>query len=313
MPSVIWLQTGACSGDTMSILCAERPSLQSLVDFYAVEFLWQPSLTDKPVSELVNMIDAITNDKLALDVLCIEGSIITAPNNTGMYDTFRGQAKMVLVEKLAEKANYTVAMGTCAAFGGVHASGCNPSDCIGLQYDKNQPGGLFAPSWRSKSGFPVINVAGCPAHPNTMTQTLAMLASGQHIELDHLNRPKAFFQTMVHQGCTRNEYHEYNIEAQELGDNACMYLNMGCQGPVTEAICNQDLWNNRNSKTRAGVPCFGCTSPDFPKEHDLFATEKIGQIPRHLPTGVDRSAYMAYKNLAKNAAPKRVKDKKMEP
>ncbi len=33
MPTVLWLQTGACSGDTMAALCADRPSLESLVDF----------------------------------------------------------------------------------------------------------------------------------------------------------------------------------------------------------------------------------------------------------------------------------------
>lgn len=313
MPSVLWLQTGACSGDSMSILCAEKPCLQSLVDFYNVELLWHPSLSEKPASYLAKTIEEIKTGERQLDILCVEGSIITAPNNTGMYDTFQGQAKMDIVNALADKAAYVVAMGTCASYGGVHASGCNPSDCVGLQYDKQQPGGLLAPDWKAKSGMPVINVSGCPAHPNTMTQTLAMLASGSQVSLDYINRPAAFFSTMVHQGCTRNEYHEYNIESEGLGENACLYLNKGCQGPVTEAICNQDLWNNRNSKTRAGVPCFGCTSADFPKEHELFVTEKIGPIPTNLPAGVDRAAYMAYKNLAKNAAPKRVADKKMLP
>ncbi len=313
MPNLIWMQTGACGGDTMSILCAERPSLQSLVDFYAVDILWQPSLSDKPVSYLVETIEQVLDGRIELDILCVEGSIITAPNGTGMYDPMRGKSKMAIVMALAEKAKYTVAMGTCAAFGGVHASGVNPSDCTGLQFDKEKPGGVLGPEWRSSAGMPVINVSGCPAHPNTMTQTLAMLATASDFELDHLNRPKAFFSTLVHQGCTRNEYHEYDVESINLGSNACMFFNLGCQGPVTEAICNQDLWNGRNSKTRAGVPCFGCTSPDFPKDKDLFATEKIGNIPAELPSGVERASYMAYKNLAKNAAPKRVKDNKMEP
>jgi hydrogenase small subunit len=32
----------------------------------------------------------------------------------------------------------------------------------------------------------------------------------------------------------------------------------------------------------------------------------------HLPVGVERARYMAYKNLARAAAPVRVKDKKMD-
>jgi len=204
-------------------------------------------------------------------------------------------------------------MGTCAAFGGVHASGSNPADCIGLQYDKQNPGGLLPHDWRSSSGFPVVNLAGCPCHPNVMTKVLAQLARGTEIELDEINRPKDFFSTLVHQGCTRNEYHEYDVEDTVPGDRGCMYFNLGCKGPNTEAVCNQELWNGRNSKTRAGVPCFGCTSPDFPTSKPMFTTEKLGNIPMELPSGVERAKYMAYKSLAKRAAPVRVSTRQMKP
>ncbi|MEO1959178.1 MAG: hypothetical protein ABGX23_06460 [Nautiliaceae bacterium] len=33
--------------------------------------------------------------------------------------------------------------------------------------------------------------------------------------------------------------------------------------------CNKILWNEVNSKTRAGTPCFGCTGPTFPKKKSL--------------------------------------------
>jgi len=311
--NILWLQTGACSGDTMAILCADSPSLEDLVDFYQVNFLWQPSLSMEPVSHLIKTIEEIKSGQLHLDVLCIEGSIITAPNNTGMYDTLHGQAKMQIVEDLSNQADHVVALGTCASYGGVHASGVNPADCVGLQYSKHLPGGLFPTHWRSKSGNPVINLSGCPCHPNVMTKTLALIAQKQSISLDSLNRPAEFFSTLVHQGCTRNEYHEYDIEDTEPGDRGCMFFNLGCQGPTTEAICNQELWNGRNSKTRAGVPCFGCTSPDFPADKPLFTTEKLGNIPVSLPMGVERAKYMAYKSLAKKAAPERVTERKMKP
>lgn len=219
---------------------------------------------------------------------------------------------MSLIRQLAEKAEYLVAMGTCAAYGGVHAAPPNPTDCLGLQFDKEAPGGLLPPDWRSRQGLPVINISGCPAHPNAMTKTLAMLAAGMPLELDHLNRPKAFFNSMVHQGCTRSEYHEYNVEDTEFGSKGCMFFNLGCQGTTTMAICNTELWNGRSSKTRAGVPCFGCTSPNFPLTRDLFRTEKIGPIPISLPLGVERANYMAYKSLAHEAAPDRVLNKKMD-
>lgn len=160
---------------------------------------------------------------------------------------------------------------------------------------------------------PVINLAGCPTHPTTITRSLALLAEDQPLELDALNRPRAFYGSTVHQGCTRNEYHEYDLEETEFGGRGCLFFNLGCQGPGTLANCNSELWNRRSSKPRAGVPCFGCTSPDFPRDGDLFRTEKLGAVPVKLPLGVSRAHYLAYKNLAHAAAPKRVKNREMEP
>lgn len=313
MLNLLWIQTGACSGDTMSLLNADSPSLESLVNGGAIELLWHPSLSDAPASRLQRLIAAIEAGEQALDILCVEGSMITGPYGTGMFDSYRGRPKFDIVRSLAHKARYVVAVGTCATFGGIPAAPPNPTDCTGLQYDGEKEGGLLAPEWRSGAGLPVINLSGCPTHPLTITRTLAMLATGVPLELDHLKRPKAFFASMVHQGCTRNEYHEYDMEDNQLGGRGCMFFDLGCQGPTTIANCNSELWNNRSSKTRAGVPCFGCTSPDFPRNGDLFKTEKIGSVPVNLPLGVSRAQYMAYKNLAKAAAPQRVKDRDMEP
>lgn len=312
MKTLFWLQTGACGGDSLAILSAESPSLEQLFSAHGIELLWHPSLSHAPMREHDRIFERIIGGQQTLDILCVEGSIVTAPRGTGLYDSYQGKARMAMARDLAQRAGVVVAMGTCAAFGGVHAATPNPGDCIGLQYDRQQPGGLLPPEWRSRNDYPVINIAGCPAHPHAMTQTLAWLAADLPLALDALNRPKAFFNTVVHQGCTRNEYHEYDIEELQPGGRACLFFNLGCQGPMTQAVCNSDLWNGVSSKTRAGVPCFGCTSPNFPRDIDLFHTEKIGDIPLRLPLGVERARYMAYKNLARAAAPSRVKDKEMD-
>lgn len=312
MTTLFWLQTGACGGDSLAILSADSPSLEQLFSTHGIELLWHPSLSHQSMREHDAIFERIAGGNLPLDIFCVEGSIVTAPRGTGLYDSYQGRARMDMARDLARHAGVVVAMGTCAAFGGVHAATPNPGDCIGLQFDREHPGGLLPGEWRSRKGYPVINIAGCPAHPHAMTQTLAWLATGLPLALDALNRPQAFFSTMVHQGCTRNEYHEYDIEETTPGGRACLFFNLGCQGPMTQAVCNTDLWNGVSSKTRAGVPCFGCTSPTFPRDIDLFSTEKIGDIPLRLPLGVERARYMAYKNLARHAAPLRVKDKKMD-
>jgi len=311
MPGLFWLQTGACGGDSMAILSAGSPDFASLFADHGIDLLWHPSLSHTGTQG--QALDRVLTGETDLTYLCVEGSIVTGPRGTGLYDTHRGTPKMEIVRRLAERARYVIAMGTCSAFGGVHAAPPNPTDATGLQFHKEEPGGLFPPEWRSAGGLPVINCAGCPCHPDTMVQTLLMLHIGLPLPLDALNRPKAFFSTMVHQGCTRNEYHEHHIEETELGGKGCLYFNLGCQGPMTHAVCNSSLWQGRSSKTRAGVPCFGCTSPAFPQDGDLFRTEKLGEVPVELPLGVDRPRYMAYKRLARSAAPKRLVDREMEP
>lgn len=311
MPTLLWMQTAACSGDSMSLLCAESPNVLELLENYGVELLWHPSLSLASPAELERTIDRIVRDEQELTVLCVEGAILLGPDGTGMFDPFRGRPKKDVIADLAAKADIVVAMGTCAAFGGIPASGPNPTDAVGLQYLREEPdGGLFAREWRTRKGLPVINVPGCPAHPNTMVQTLIFALTGTPLELDHLHRPTEFFSTLVHQGCTRNEYHEFDVEERDFGAPGCLFFNLGCEGPNTMATCNTVLWNNQSSKPRAGVPCFACTAPSFPKPQDLFKTDKIGEVPMVLPLGVNRASYMAYKGLARSATPLRLIERK---
>ena len=306
MASLLWLQTVACSGDSMSLLNAEHPNLIEALDLYGVELLWHPSLALTSVHGLGKLIAEIQSGKRPLDLLAIEGAIAFGPDGTGMFDPLLGRAKKDLVADLARMASYVVAIGTCAAFGGVAAAEPNPTDSCGMQWLRGKPGGLLPSDWRSQGGLPVVNIPGCPSHPNAMLQTLIALLLGADLKLDELNRPADFFGRMVHSGCTRNEFHEYDIEEHAFGGPGCLFFNLGCQGPNTQGPCNTVMWNGESSKTRRGVPCMGCTGPDFPKNQNLFMTDVIGKIPVTLPLGVRRSNYMAYKGLARAAAPKRL-------
>ena len=217
MATLLWLQTGACSGDTMSLLTADSPPVETLVRNGTLDILWHPSLSATPPGGLGQLIAAIEAGTQTLDILCVEGSLITGPFGTGMFDSYRGRPKIQIAEALARRARYVVAVGTCSAFGGIPAAPPNPTDCTGLQFHREQPGGMLPPEWRSAAGLPVINLAGCPTHPNTIVRSLAMIAQGLPLDLDFLNRPRAFYGSTVHQGCTRNEYHEYNLEETQLG------------------------------------------------------------------------------------------------
>lgn len=306
--TLYWMQCGGCGGDTMSLLNAASPDLVELGHLLNIEVLWHPSLANLSPSDHRHQLDAILSGEQPLDILCVEGSIVRGPGGTGMYDTYEGQPRKDLVACMARKAGAVVAVGTCASFGGIGADG--EVEATGLQFHKSVKGGFLGAEFTSRAGFPVVNLPGCPCHCAVLCDTLAGLALGTPLTLDENNAPEQWYGLLVHQGCVRNEYHEYRVEEEDFGEKGCLFFHLGCRGPLTRGPCNKILWNRRTSKTAVGVPCVGCTSPDFPQAHPFFDTRNIAGIPIELPDGVDRAHYLAYKGMAAAAAPERLTKRK---
>jgi Ni,Fe-hydrogenase I small subunit len=163
--------------------------------------------------------------------------------------------------------------------------------------------------------LPVVNVPGCPAHPDWITQVIVAVATGRaaDIALDELQRPKTFFSSFTQTGCTRNMHFAYKVSATEFGQRkGCLFYDLGCRGPMTHSPCNRILWNRQSSKTRAGMPCLGCTEPEFPfsdlEPGTVFKTQTFMGVPRTLPTGMDRAGYVKMMTAAKPAAPRWAED-----
>ena len=89
-------------------------------------------------------------DREQLTVLCVEGSIALAED--GMFDIAGEIGKFHIVRSLCERADFVLAMGACAAYGGWQAQPPNPSGAVGLQYTLDAAGGLLPPEWRSRAG-----------------------------------------------------------------------------------------------------------------------------------------------------------------
>lgn len=313
MPSVLWLQGGACSGNTLSFLNADEPNVVDLVTDFGIEVLWHPSLGMEMGENVQKLLKNITSGQKAMDIFVFEGSVIQGPAGSGRFNMFADRPMQDWVRELAAQASIVVAIGDCACWGGIPATPPNPTDSIGLQYLKGEHGGFLGKDFRAKSGLPVINIPGCPAHPDWITQILVAIVSGRagDIALDDKQRPQTFFKTFTQTGCTRVQFFEWKQSTKEFGQGTrtgCLFFEMGCRGPMTHSPCNRILWNRQSSKTRAGMPCIGCTEPEFP-HHDLkpgtvFKTLKVaGVIPKEAPTGTDHITYMAHAAAAKIAAP----------
>ena len=85
MASLLWLQGGACSGNTMSFLNAEEPSACDLVTDFGIDVLWHPSLGMDMGENVQNMLRDITSGKKELDIFVFEGTVIMGPNGCLLY------------------------------------------------------------------------------------------------------------------------------------------------------------------------------------------------------------------------------------
>ncbi|WP_028999765.1 HupU protein [Azohydromonas australica] len=310
--NVLWLQSGGCGGCSMSLLCADTTDFHALLRDAGINLLWHPSLSLESGHEVRQLLDDCIEGRVRVDALCIEGALLRGPNGSGRFHHLAGTGVPMIawVRRLAGVARHVVAIGSCAAWGGITAGGPNPTEACGLQYEDEHPGGLLGTEFRAAGGLPVVNVAGCPTHPGWVVDTLMALAEGQFgaADLDPLQRPRFYADQLVHHGCTRNEFYEFKASAEEPGDLGCMMEHMGCKGTQAHADCNTRLWNGEGSCTRGGYACVSCTEPGFQEpRHPFHLTPKVAGIPIGLPTDMPKAWFVALASLSKSATPKRVK------
>lgn len=273
---LLWLGAISCNGNSHSVLNS-REINKILNDF---------TLIYHPVIETNYTLKNVVEKTLPCDVLIVEGAL---SNEFERY----GVSIEKTLKKYAKKAKQIITLGSCASFGGIFKESF--SDASGMHFKGEEEIRKFT-SYKDKT----ITLAGCPVMPEVLINTLYQIKAGLMIKKDNLLRPKEFFAYSVHNGCTRNEYFEYKIDSHSLGKSeGCMFYDYGCQAPFTRGVCNKILWNGVNSKTRAGSPCFGCNEPSFPRDN-LFETKKSMGVPKLLPTGVPKRAYLSIAGVSKS-------------
>jgi uptake hydrogenase small subunit len=298
MANVLWIQGGACSGNTMSFLNAQEPTVVELVTDFGINIIWHPSMGLEIGEQVTHILNDCISGKIKVDIFVFEGTVIRGPNGKGTMNYFCERPMQLWVKELSAVAEYVVAIGDCATWGGIPAVPPNPTDSTGLQFHKKEKGGYLGTDFISKGGMPVINIPGCPAHPDWITQILVAISTGRikDVLIDSYHRPTTFFSDFVQTGCTNARAFSERVMGAFGKRGGCLFYEVGCRGPMTHASCNRILWNRQSSKTRANHPCLGCTEPGFP-HHDLakgsiFKTFKyLGFLPKEVAVGENKLSH----------------------
>ena len=125
---------------------------------------------------------------------------------------------------------------------------------------------------------PVINLPGCPAHPDWLVGTLIHLLESIDLKLDDQGRPELFYGSVIHDRCPHFYEYDQGSFADKFGDDGCMFK-LGCLGIRTNADCSMRRWNNKTSWcVEAGAPCIGCARPEFVRDTGLPPVPHRGSL-----------------------------------
>jgi len=252
---VIWLECDTCAGDILSLANAASPGLEQVL-FDLIDLEYDALLTGAQGQTAMDNIGRVASERRGEFILVIEGTLprdefAIVGARAGVPLSARQAAR-----ELASAARYTIAAGTCASFGGIYAAPPNPTD--------SRPASAVVPPER------LINVPGCPVHPDWLLGTLTHVLLYGLPELDRRRRPKMFFGSTIHDHCPRRTQFEQGQFAARPGGDGC-YYKIGCKGPVTESDCPLREWNDRrNWPIGANTPCIGCTSHEWPAASGPF-------------------------------------------
>ncbi len=279
--NVLWLTSGlGCDGDSVAMTAATNPSLEDLLrgclPGMPPVIIHNAMLAYESGAEFMESFHRAADGRLDPFILVLEGSVPNEEINgdghwAGMgVDAETGQPILVntWIDRLAPKAAAVLALGTCAAYGGVPAMRNNPTGAMGLR-------DYLGYGWRSRRELPLVNLPGCPVQPDNITETLLCLVldvagMAPPLELDEQGRPLRLFARTVHESCDRAGLAGGGQFAESHGEAGCL-VKLGCKGPVVK--CNVPIrgWvGGLGGCPNVGGICMACTMPGFPDKYLPF-------------------------------------------
>ena len=264
-PSVIWLSFQECTGCTESLTRSHAPTLENLIfNFISLDYHHALQAASGRAAEAAR--EEAMRENAGKYLLLVDGSIPTVK----AYSTIAGISNLDMLMEAAPNAGAIIAVGTCAAYGGLPMAAPNPTSAVcvsDLIKDK-----------------PIVTIPGCPPIPLAMTGVLAhYLTMGTLPALDALGRPLAFYGDTIHDRCYRRPFYDRGLFAKTFDDEGarkgwCLYK-LGCKGPVAYNACANVKWNQGVSfPIQSGHGCIGCCEPGFWDNGGIYESIARGQF-----------------------------------
>ena len=288
-----WFAGMSCDGCSISVTGASEPSLEDLllgsVPGLPRVILYHPVLSAEAGEEFIKNFELAAQGKLdAPYVIILEGSAVDDSLISGHgywvglgarpdhEDGNEVISVMEWIDRMAPGAAASIAIGTCATWGGIPAAVGNVTGAMGLM-------DYLGKDYRSALGLPVINIPGCAPIGDNFTEVVAMVlhflqGTGPLPEFDELGRPAWQFHHTVHDRCVRGGYYEEGLFAKEYGDPQCL-VEVGCWGPVVQCnIVERGALRHHGGCMSQGGICIGCTMPGFPDKFSPFYQTAPGSL-----------------------------------
>jgi len=308
---LIWLNLASDTGCTISMLQASNPDLIAAVENLGISAdFWKAIMT--PDYDLGWVSAGYTQEDLSqvplfnaafgnapVDVLVVEGTpqVGTPHGSSQGYFCTTGKYNgnpvtgYDLLQRLAAKASYVVAVGQCSSFGGIPAASGNLTGAVSVKEALKQAS--------VSTKHPIICIPGCPANPDWTLVTLTTVLQGIDPDLDDQGRPKAFFTSYIHDNCPRRDAYNRGQMAKTFDDPVGCFWDLGCKGPITQGSCAIKKWNGGiGFCTQAGPMCWGCMHPNFPDPPTSGFYAPVADTPTILGINVDEVGEVALAGTA---------------
>lgn len=276
-PTMVWLEFQDCAGNTESFLRASKPTAAEVIlDLLSVDY--HETIMAAAGARAEAALAGAIKDK-GHYIAIVEGSIPTGAN--GAYCTIGGKSALQIAEEVCGNALAVIAVGTCAAFGGLPAASPNPTSALSV--------GEAVPGIRT-----LINLPACPVNAENLAALITyFLTFDRWPPTDRLGRPLFAYGKSIHDACERRAHFDAGQYVERWGDEAhragfCLYK-MGCKGPATFQNCPNVGWNeNTNWPIGCGHPCIGCAEPQFWDRMTPFYAHLSGVPGFNDATSIDR-------------------------